>query len=912
MSIVGGTVAHYRVTERIGAGGMGEVYRATDSKLNRQVAIKVLPDACAQDPERMARFHREAQVLASLSHPNIASIYGLEESTGGVRALVMELVDGEELSQKIQRGALPMDEALRIALAIAEALEAAHEHGVIHRDLKPANVKVTPDGQVKVLDFGLAKAFETGVADGETNPALSPTLSIAATRAGLILGTAAYMSPEQASGAVVDKRSDVWSFGVVLFEMLTGKRLFDGETVSHTLADVLRGQIDWTQLPASTPRAIRQLLERCLERDRRRRLRDIGEARITIEEQLAAAASLAKAAPAAPAARERQHVAWLPWSVSGLATIALVTLAAFTIGRRAPASPPHLRFDARLSDAALWTQIGPAIDVSGDGSHIAYVTGDETQRQLYVRPTDQLAGTKLAEGNASTGSPYHPFFSPDGAWIGYAVSGELRKIPVTGGTPLTLCKVSRSRGAWWGPDDMIVLAPSPDSGLFRVPAAGGEPKPLTTLNKERKEVSHRWPQVLPGGKQVLFTSSTSTGRDYDSGSIEVVNVDTGVRTLVVSGGTFGRYVAPGYLLYVNKGTVFAVPFDLTKLEMTGTPAPVLQQVTSTPTEGGAQMAFSTTGLLAYIRGGPVVPTYPVVWVDRDGRTSRLLDEQAPYANPRLSPDGKRLSLTIFRDNNWDVWVYDIERGVSTRLTFDETAETEQIWSPDGRDVIFSSSKNGPDSLFRKPADGSGQEQEIAKLDTPMWATSWSPDSQTVAYTTQGSSFDIGMLSLADHKSQPLLTSTFGEKDPAFSPDGKWLAYSSTESGQPEIYVRPFGAGTGRWQISDTGGVYPKWSRSGRELFYRNGAGVMVASIEADGPSLRTGKPRQLFTGQFRGGLGGIAIAGNTFSDFDVSPDGQRFVMFPSGGTPAERGAGLVTIVSSWFDELAATFHNAHQ
>jgi serine/threonine-protein kinase len=459
---------------------------------------------------------------------------------------------------------------------------------------------------------------------------------------------------------------------------------------------------------------------------------------------------------------------------------------------------------------------------------------------------------------------------------------------------------------------MIVLAPGPDSGLFRVPAAGGEPKPLTTLNKERKEISHRWPQVLPGGKLVLFTSSTSTERDYDRGSIEVVNVDTGARKVVVSGGTFGRYVAPGYLLYVNKGTVFAVPFDLTKLEITGTPAPVLQQVTSTPIEGGAQLAFSNTGLLAYVRGGPVVPTYPIVWVDREGRTSHLLDEQAAYANPRLSPDGKRLALTVFRDNNWDVWVYDIERGVSTRLTFDESAETEQIWSPDGRDMIYSSSRNGPDSLFLKPADGSGQEQEIAKLDTPMWAHSWSPDGKTVAYTTQTPSFDIGLLSMADHKTQPLLTTTFGESDPAFSPDGKWLAYTSTESGQPEIYVRPFGGGTGRWQISDTGGVYSKWSRSGRELFYRNNAGIMVASIEADGSSLRTGKPRQLFSGQFRGGLGGIAIAGNVFSDFDVSADGQRFVMFPAGGTPTERAGGLVTIVSSWFDELAATFHSARR
>ena len=587
--MIGETLAHYRITQKIGAGGMGEVYRATDSKLHRDVAIKVIAASYANDPERMARFEREAHVLASLSHGSIAAVYGLEDSNGS-KALVMELVEGVDLSDRLKKGPMPVTEVLRTASQIAEALEAAHEHGIIHRDLKPANIKLLPDGRVKLLDFGLAKALEAASAEALAD---SATLSGGATRAGIVMGTAAYMSPEQATGAPVDKRTDVWAFGVVLFEMLTGQRLFEGQTTSHTLADVIRAEIDFTRLPATTPPDIRGLLERCLDREPRRRLRDIREARLVIDRLLERGGSQHSGA----------HSTALPlplpvqgsgpsMSLVGAALAAGVVLAAVAAWLMwpTPAATSQLRVEVRLTDGRLNADLGPAFDLSPDASRIAFVTGDEGQRELRVRQLDQLDSTLLAQRD-NNGEPYHPFFSPDGEWVGFATATEMRKVPAAGGTPLTICKVNRSRGASWGHDGSIVLAPATSAGLVRVPAAGGEPVPLTTLNAAAKETTHRWPQVLPGDKAVLFTSHSQTLGDFDNAAIEVVTVATGERKVVQKGGTFGRYIPTGHLLFVNKGTLFAVPFDLAALSVSGTPVPVVREVTSSA-EGGAQMAFS--------------------------------------------------------------------------------------------------------------------------------------------------------------------------------------------------------------------------------------------------------------------------------------------------------------------------------
>ena len=907
--MIGQTLAHYRITAKIGAGGMGEVYRATDSRLHREVAVKVISADYAHDPDRMARFEREAQVLASLTHRGIAAVYGLEDDANGRKALVMELVEGEDLSERLKRGPLPIEEGVRLGAQIAEALEAAHEQGVIHRDLKPANIKLLTSGHVKLLDFGLAKALEDAGA-APLLPGQTQTMSLAATRAGIILGTAAYMSPEQATGGLVDKRSDVWSFGVVVFEMLTGRRLFEGETTSHTIAEVIRAEIDFARLPAATPRDLRVLLERCLERDPRLRLRDIREARLALErlgERSSSEHSIARPAAAVPSHAPRARL--LAWSAGALAAGALIT-AAVAWGMRGSDIPaPQLRLDVKLASDTLYSELGPAFDLSPDGTRIAYVTGGDAARDLRVRRLDQLDSITYVSTAIPEQGPYHPFFSPDGAWVGYVSATELRKVPVAGGTPLTVAKVNRSRGATWTADGTIIVAASPNSGLSRVSASGGDLQPLTTLNAARQEGSHRWPQVLPDQKAVLFTSSGSPTSGFDGASIEVVELSTGARKVVLTGGSFGRYVPTGHLIYVNKGTLFAAPFDLRARAVTGTAAPVVQHVTSSSSEGAAQLAFSGTGRMAYLRGGPLLPQYPIIWVDRRGGVTSLLDEPGTYASPRISPDGRRLSLTVLRDGNWDVWVYDLERHVMTRLTFDEGTDTEQIWSPDGRDLLFGSDRgNRRTALYRKPADGSGEEQLAAQTDADMWPGAWSPDGRVAAISASRDTYDVGVVSLGDKPAfEWVAATTFAETDPAFSPDGRWLAYASTESGTQQVYVRPYPSGTGRWQISDSGGGYPRWSRSGRELFYRIDGGIMVASIEASGSGLRTGKPQLLFKGAFRGGAGGLGIASNTFADYDVAADGQRFVMFPAAVSKGTERVGLVTIVSNWFEDLNRSF-----
>jgi serine/threonine-protein kinase len=900
------SIAHYKITDKIGQGGMGEVYRATDTKLNRDVALKLLPDLFSKDPDRMARFSREAQVLASLNHPNIAAIHGLEEA-GGKRALVMELVEGETLQERLQRGPMPLEEALTVAKQIAEALEEAHEHGFIHRDLKPANVKITPKGTVKVLDFGLAKALEGEVGSGSSaDLSQSPTLSAAATAAGVIMGTAAYMSPEQARGQAVDRRADIWSFGIVFYEMLAGKPAFGGDTVSDVLASVLKTDIDLSSLPSDVPPAIRQLLRRCLTRDRKRRLQSIGDGRVIIEDYLEnpagekTVASMPVATTAAPGWKRVIPLALVALLAAGV-TAAIVS----RLG--GGGAEPPLRLDFALLDGPLFPGLGSSAVLSPDGTRIAYVVGDENATTLYVRDLDRLESAEIASGSGTT-SAYHPFFSPDGAWLGYVTPQELLKVPVTGGTPLRLCKVDRSRGATWAHDDTIIFAPSPSGPLFRVPATGGEPQPLTTLDEANKEATHRWPQVLPGGEAVLFTSHTQPAGGFDNANIEVLSLKTGERKVLHRGGSYARYVPAGYLVFVSEATLFAAPFDLASLELTGSPAPVVQDVSWGVSDGGAQYSFSGTGRLAYVRGDRAVPEYPVMWVDRSGRTSPLWEERGSYANPRLSPDGKRLSLTVLREGNWDIWVYDLERSVSTRLTFDEGSDTEQIWSPDGEYIAYSSDQNGPDNLYLKRADGSGDVERLTESGNPEWATSWSSDGRFITYLTTGAAFDLWIVPLdGDRKPEEFLATSFTEQNGAFSPDGRWMAYMSNESGRSEVYVRPFPTRGGKWQVSDGGGGFPRWSGSGHELFYRTDDGIMVASVESAGDTFRAGKPQPVFQGTFRGGAAGLPLAGNNFADYDVTADGQRFVMFPAAD---DDGAGQhphVTFVTHWFDDLRRTF-----
>ena len=891
--MIGQSVAHYKVTDRLGVGGMGEVYRAHDSKLHRDVALKVLPAALAHDPDYMTRFAREAQVLASLNHPNIAAVYGLEESQGAT-ALVMELVPGETLADRIERGPIPVEEAAGIALQIAQALEEAHEHGIIHRDLKPANIKITPEGRVKVLDFGLAKAIEgSSTAVGLTH---SPTISVAATQAGVILGTAGYMSPEQAAAQRTDRRADIWAFGVVLLEMLSGRKAFTGETVSHVLAAVLHGSPDLSVVPPTVPPTIKDLLRRCLTKNVKARLQSIGDARVTLEEYVADPDAFAEK-PAAPAVatKERRRTPMVLWIAVAVALVVAAVALAWAASRGDGGERRPMRLRAEVGPDALFLGSGSSAVLSPDGRRVAMSLGADQTRTLYVRSLDQLTATELP----GTEVAYNPFFSPDGQWIGFVTPTELKKVSISGGTPIVLCPVSRSRGASWGEDDVIVLTENPSSGLSRLPAAGGEPTPLTTLDPAKSEYSHRWPQVLPGGRKVLFTSLTS---EQGNGSLEVLDVETGVRTVIHHGGTYGRYLASGHLVYVNKGTLFAAPFDLDRLEFTVTPAPVVQGVAE---RGGAQYDVSANGTLLYIEGQAGSPKYELVAVDRRGSAQALTAELQTFVEPRFSPDGRRLAAEVLTGSGSDSWVYDLERGTSTRLTFSESSDSVPVWSPDGAWVAFGSDRAERPGLYRKRADGSGEE-ELLLEGSSVYPCSWSRDGRLLLFSQLGvgGSNDLHVLALeGDRAATPYLVTDLPEAEGAFSPDGRWVAYQSQESGKNDVFVRPFPPGGGKWQISVDGGRHPRWRADGKELYFRNENAVMAVDVDTSGEALRVGTPAKLFEGNFlQASFGSL-----NYADYDAAPDGQRFAMLR--GESRQSVPDHVVIVLDFFKELEATFPN---
>ncbi len=903
--MIGQELSHYKITDKLGEGGMGEVWRGEDTHLGRDVAIKVLPEAFAQDAERMARFEREARVLAALDHPHIAAIYGLEEAEGR-KFLVMQLAEGEDLKDLISRGQIPPQKAAKIALQIAEALEAAHDKGIIHRDLKPANVKISPGGQVKVLDFGLAKALDSGDpnSSGSGSLSLSPTLTAQMTEVGVLLGTAAYMSPEQARGELADRRADVWAFGVVLMEMLTGKTVYAGRTVSDTLAGVLAREPEWQELPDDLPRRIRKLLERCLEKETPDRLQAIGEARIALQQYLANPET--EEAPEAAVIQVAQST-WkriLPWALFAAAAVGLVA-ALVALWPESPEPKAPIRLEAVLADDPLYVDLGASVVLSPDGSRLVYVTDDSSHRALFTRSLDQLAGTELATGT-STEEPYHPFFSPDGKWVGYVTRNEMKKVPITGGTSITLSEVDASRGASWGPDDNIVLAPNGSSELFTVSAAGGTPQSLTKLTEERQDFSHRWPQFMPDGKAVIYTVGYQGMSSVDDAIIEVVSLETGEQKVIHEGGYYARYVPSGHLVFIRDGTLFGMTFDAEKLEPTGSPAPLVQGITTDNGPGGAQYSFSNSGDLAYVSGEVGVPTYPIVWVDRDGKSTTLWETRGAYGEPALSPDGKKLGISVFRDNQWDVWVYDLEREVATRLTFAEGYDADQAWTPDGKYLIFTSTRDGIESIYRKRADGSGEVERLSESEEAFYPFSVSGDGNFLAgEISKAGDLDLYILPL-DGSGEPevFLASEFDERYPDFSPDGRWITYASNESGRFEVYVRPYPAAGGKWQVSDGGGAWPLWSGDGRQLFYRTNSGVMEVSVEASGDSLSIGTPSAVVDGPFRGGMFGVSVGGYIFGDYDVSPDGQRFVMFPEDTDVAPKTH--VTMVFNWFDELDRT------
>jgi serine/threonine-protein kinase len=888
MSISPGTrLGAFEVLSVIGAGGMGEVYRAHDEKLGRDVAIKVVPDLWRVDPERRARFDREARLLASLSHPHIAAIYGIED-VGELRALILELVEGETLAERLEGRGLPIPEALDIARQIADALDAAHERGVVHRDLKPANIMITPDGVVKVLDFGLAKAVG-GDAGG---PDLTQSPTVTGTREGIILGTAAYMSPEQARGKAVDKRTDIWAFGVVLYEMLSGRVAFSGETLPDILAAILERKPDWGALPAATPPAIHTLLRRCLEGDLKRRLRDIGDVRLEIED------ALTERAPAGQAARtdgdtdRRKRLAWMA-GLLAIGAVAGVVIA--TRARTPPAAsiqaPAH--FVVPLSSSERMAGLDfPAVAISPDGSLIAYVAArGGGQTELFLRPINTVESKAIAgTRNATT-----PFFSPDSRWIAFFADGQLKKVSTSGGVPITLCDAPVGLGGSWGPGDTIVFSAATGSGLSQVSANGGKPQPMTSLDAKKEEFSHRWPEWLPDGKTILYT--VGTVGSWDDAQIVAQSLASGERRVLVQGGTNPHYLPSGHLIYARRGAILAVPFDPARPMATATPVRLLDNVVQS-FDGAAQLSVSSSGTGVYIAGEFTSNQRRLVTVDRTGAATPFAAPPGAYVAPRLSPDGRKLLVTLEAATN-DVWIHDITAGTLSQVTFDAGA-IFPVWTPDGQRATFSSNKEGALNLFWTQIAQHGPAERLGSSENLQVPGSWSPDGGMLAFVEQEptNGRDVWLMTLrGDPARRPFLNSRFDESAPRFSPDGHWIAYASNESGRTEVYLRSVADPARKQDVSNNGGTEPVWARSGRELFYREGDTMMAVSLAGNGPDIRVAGRQALFQGAFAKGTIDAA-------NYDVTADDQRFVMVRAE-EQASAQASLHVLIN-WFGAIAAS------
>ena len=878
----------YEILSPLGKGGMGEVWRARDSKLGREVAIKTLPEEFAKDDERLARFEREAKLLASLNHPNIAAIYGLEEHES-TRFLVLELVEGDTLAERLKRGAIPIEESLKLALQIAEALEAAHEKGVIHRDLKPANIKVTPDGKVKVLDFGLAKAFAGDGADIDLSK--SPTLSMAATQQGVILGTAAYMSPEQARGEATDKRADVWAFGVVLFEMLTGTGTFDGRTVSDVLAGVLAKEPQWNTLPLNLHPRIRLLLERCLEKEAKDRYHDIADVRVDIQKVLAdpngvIVQPVAEVVQAAP----RSILTLVAAVVIAAAIGAIATLSL----QPDPPDPPSrtvVRFSHALDEGQVFTStVQQVVEVSPDGSSIAYVANG----QLWLR---EIGSEEARPVPGTQEDPFQPLFSPDGQWIAYWASNQLKKVQIAGGTPVPLWDGTGRSGSDWV-DNTIYFGQQTGitavSAIMAVSANGGTPEVVLEGGFA--------PRMLPGGNALLFyrlSADASSG-----GQIWVHDLETREETLLVEDGRAVWYASSGHLVYYLNQTIFAVPFDAENLTVTGGPVSLIENVSRIQGSPVPHFSLSNNGTAVYLSGGVSSPERRLVWLDRDGSNEvPVSDVLADYDLPRISPDGTRVAVGIREADGIRLWVYDLERESRSQFTF-EGRERVPVWTRDGSRIAFFSGRQLPADIYWKLADGSGEAELLLEQDSNVIPVSWTPDDSVLAYfiIDPKTRRDIWTIEIDDGAvaPEPFLVGPPDEKAPAFSPDGNWIAYVSDESGQDEIWVRPYPrTDGGQRRISTESGVEPVWSRDGRELFFRTIEGDMMAVQVDVAGGFTFEPPRRLFDGQMYMNLDRASQRG--VPTYDVHPNGDRFLMVRD---PEEQISQEIHVVVNWFEELA--------
>jgi serine/threonine protein kinase len=869
---IGTQLGTYEITALLGKGGMGEVYRARDLKLKREVAIKILPEEFSRDADRVNRFQREAEVLASLNHPNIAAIHDLQE-TSGTRYLILELVEGETLADRIARGHLPVEEALNITIQICEALEAAHERGIIHRDLKPANIKLTGDGRVKVLDFGLAKAME----NPPQNATLlnSPTL-VTGSMPGVIMGTAAYMSPEQAKGREVDRRTDIFGFGCVFYEMLTGRRAFDGEDVTDILGAVLRMEPDWTLLPTGVSPLVRRLLRLCLEKNPRNRRSTATDVRLDIEQALTEPAAAIR--PSAPERNSRP--AWMAFTIAVLVT-AVLTVPALRYLRETP--PPEIRLEVNTPPTA-----DPfSFAISPDGQRLVFSASNEGKSQLWVRSIDSVAAQPLA----GTAGARYPFWSPDSASVGFFADARLKRIDVVGGAPQILANAVAGFGGTWNRDGTILFAPTGIEPLFKVLATGGEPVAVTRL--EAGQTRHCFPQFLPDGRHFIYFVYGGPGQGIYTGSLDggsSKRLATAVDAAVVS--------PSGFLLFLRQTTLFAQTFDLKRQELSGNPFPVAEPVALSPSNApGFSVAF---GIVAY-RSGSADVAEQLTWLDRSGKSLGVIGapDAAGLADVELSPDGKRVAVSRTVNGNKGVWLVDTARGVPTPFTFDASLDTYPLWSPDGSRIVFASTKKGGLNLYWKLSSGAGADELLLESDQPKSPTDWSSDGRFLLFTSAGTQTgsDLWILPVSGDKKPPFsfLKTPFQESDGQFSPDGKWIAYQSNESGRYEIYVQPFPGPGGKFRISSNGGGQPRWNKNGKEIFYVSLDSKMIAApvkLSSDGQSLEPGTPAALFPVRI---VGGPVQAGYR-QQFAVSADGQRFLVNLEAG---EAATSPITLIYNW-------------
>ena len=890
MPLTAGTkLGPYEIIALIGAGGMGEVYKAKDTRLDRVVAVKVLPEHLSQDPERRERLEREARAISSLNHPHICTLHDIGHENGVVY-LVMEFIEGETLAERLDKGPLTFDEALQIAVQVADALDKAHRQGIVHRDLKPANIMLTASG-VKLLDFGLAKLTASERAQNVSSLSSLPTEAKSLTAEGSIIGTLQYMAPEQLESKDVDARTDLFALGAVLYEMLTGRKAFEGESQASLIGAIMTSDPPpISRVQAMSPPALDHIVETCLAKKPDERWQTAADLGRQLKWVVEGGSQPGVFVPVGASVRSGPSVA-----VVVAAAIALSVFTGVAVWNVKPEpAAPLARFVVDPS-IGIVRQGDLDVAITPDGTGIVYLTSVDG-RGLVVRALDELEATTVGKLGFNLRGP---FLSPDGHWVGYFDGSDLLKVSILGGPTVTICELPRggagSRGASWGPDDTIVFATAGPSGLWRVAAGGGEPEELTS--PDHGQGDHMWPEILPGGEAVLFTM---IGASVENAQIAVLSLDSGETKVLIPGGSNPRYAPTGHIVYGVGGTLRAVGFDLDELEVTSAPVPVLEGV-FTKNSGAANFGIAKNGSLAYVAGpqrSDVERT--LVWVDREGREEALAAEPRAYTYPRISPDGTRLALDV-RDQEQDIWIWDFARETLTRLTFNPESDYYPTWTPDGLQVAFGSAREGQFNVYWKAADGTGTVEQLTESGSTVMPQTFSADgTQLVFRENSGSGVSLGVRSMdADGTSESLLATEFNEMNAEFSPDGDWLAYQSNASGQPEIYVRPFpDVDAGRWQISRGGGIQPLWGPAGRELFYLS-PGSQLTAVSFDTNPFAIGNAEVVFAQTYVSHGGGVAQG----RSYDVSPDGKRFLMIKEGDPSGETESTQVILVQNWLDEL---------